>query len=96
MKVFKLEARDYIDPESGEPKQSVQMVDGGATPKCGGCNWEVSYVFVAADSQEEAEEMYRTGHAGLCGDCFSEMLEEISAQVISPKLRAVSDAPKPS
>ena len=44
--------------------------------KCGGCNWEVTNLYVLASSQEEADELYVSGEAGLCGDCMGELLVE--------------------
>jgi hypothetical protein len=44
--------------------------------KCGGCNWPVTNLYALADSQEEAEALYQSGDAGLCGDCMCEMIVE--------------------
>jgi hypothetical protein len=46
----------------------------GEELKCGGCNWHVSNLFVLATNKKEALGMYRRREAGLCGDCFGEML----------------------
>ncbi len=45
-------------------------------PKCGECNWEQSRLFVLACSQKEADALYLSGDAGLCGECFAEFLQE--------------------
>jgi hypothetical protein len=50
--------------------------------KCGGCNWHVSNLFVLATNKKEALRMYRRGEAGLCGDCFGEMLREDMPPII--------------
>jgi len=44
--------------------------------KCDRCNWSVDCLYVLATSEEEAEELFRKGEAGLCGYCFSDMLFE--------------------
>lgn len=53
----------------------------GGQPKCGGCNWEQSRLFVLADSQEEADAIYLSGDGGLCGDCFAELLHDVRYEV---------------
>jgi hypothetical protein len=49
--------------------------------KCGGCNWKVSNLYVLATSQEEAEQIYKKGDGGLCGDCMCELLAETSYEI---------------
>jgi hypothetical protein len=44
--------------------------------KCGCCLWNVTKLFVLADSKEEAVELVKRGDAGLCGECFAELLAE--------------------
>jgi hypothetical protein len=44
--------------------------------KCGCCLWNVTRLFVLADSKEEAVELVKRGDAGLCGECFAELLAE--------------------
>ena len=44
--------------------------------KCGGCNWNVDRFFVEANTREEAVKLIVSGDAGLCGECFSNMLSE--------------------
>lgn len=46
--------------------------------KCGCCNWRVSHLYVLADSREEALQMIKDGVAGLCGDCMSELIVEMT------------------
>jgi hypothetical protein len=50
-------------------------------PKCGGCNWEQSQLFVLADSQKEADAIYLSGDGGLCGDCFAQLLQEVDYEI---------------
>ena len=50
-------------------------------PKCGGCNWEQSQLFVLADSQEEADEIYLAGDGGLCGDCLADLLQDCAYEI---------------
>jgi len=52
--------------------------EGGEELKCGGCNWRVSNLYVLARDVEEARQLLKRGEAGLCGDCFSEMLSELT------------------
>jgi hypothetical protein len=42
--------------------------------KCGGCNWSVSSLYALAESQDEADSLFLSGDAGLCGDCLCELL----------------------
>jgi hypothetical protein len=50
--------------------------------KCSGCNWEVAHLYVLASSRDEAVSLYKRGDAGLCGDCFVELLYEIAPILI--------------
>ena len=38
--------------------------------KCGGCNWEVANLYLLAENESEAEEMYQEYDSGLCADCL--------------------------
>ena len=51
---------------------------GYETVKCGGCLWRTSAFYVLAENKEEALELVQKGEAGLCGDCFGELLVELS------------------
>lgn len=42
--------------------------------KCSGCNWESSVVYLMADSQEEANKLYKEYEGGLCSECIADML----------------------
>ena len=55
-----------------------QMREAGGPDqvKCNGCNWEVTRLFVRADSRAQAEQLLASGDAGLCGECYAEMLAE--------------------
>jgi hypothetical protein len=44
--------------------------------KCGGCNWRVTRLFVLAESKSDAVKLVKEGNAGLCGECFMEMVVE--------------------
>lgn len=50
-------------------------------PKCGGCNWEQSRLFVLACSQKEADLIYLSGDGGLCGECFAELLQDVKYKI---------------
>lgn len=52
--------------------------------KCGGCNWEHEIFFVVADSQEEANDLWRNSEAGMCADCMIDWFVEASATVEFP------------
>jgi len=60
----------------------IKAIDlGEDSVKCGGCNWETNKLFVLADSKDEAIELVKGGLAGLCGDCFCEMLVERAIEI---------------
>jgi len=42
--------------------------------KCSHCNWRTTRLFVIAKSKREAIKLVEEGQAGLCGECFAEML----------------------
>lgn len=52
----------------------ANIVEEGA--HCGSCNWPASHQYVLARKQKEAEQLYKKGEAGLCGDCMCGMLTE--------------------
>jgi hypothetical protein len=53
-----------------------------------GCNWEVTQLFVLADSKREARKLLRSGDAGLCGSCMCELLVDEEYEIeISKKRR---------
>ena len=53
--------------------------------KCGGCNWEVSRLYVLAENREQALQLIKKGEAGLCGDCMSDMLVEEGYEICPPQ-----------
>jgi hypothetical protein len=46
--------------------------------KCNGCNWEVTRLYVRAESREEAVRLLISSDesAGLCGECYAQMMAE--------------------
>ena len=70
-----------LDSEGEKPlkvfKVSAEEL-GYETVKCGGCLWRTSAFYVLAESKEEALELIQKGEAGLCGDCFGELLADLS------------------
>jgi len=63
-----------------EGKRVFRLRDsGGDDLKCYGCGWRVTNLYVLATSKSEAISLYMSADAGLCGDCFSEMLMELSS-----------------
>ncbi len=44
--------------------------------KCGCCNWEVTHLYVLANSKKEARRLLKDGDAGLCGSCMCDLLTE--------------------
>ena len=68
----------------------MRIYSVGHDEKCGGCNWEVHTVYFAAESQQEAEEMYKENYRGLCADCLVELFEESGCEIFMPGGSAVS------
>lgn len=54
----------------------------GQDEKCGGCNWRVSNVYLIADSEEQARELYKENNRGLCADCMVELIMEDNREVV--------------
>jgi len=52
--------------------------------KCGGCNWRVSRLFVLAKSKREAVKLVKEGNAGLCAECFMDMIVEEGFEMVKP------------
>jgi hypothetical protein len=50
----------------------------GEELKCRGCNWRVTNLYILAETPKEAVKLYLEGEAGLCGDCYGEMLREMT------------------
>lgn len=50
--------------------------------KCNGCRWHVENLYVIASNEDEAKRLLERGDAGLCGDCFSQMLSDCGYQVV--------------
>jgi hypothetical protein len=44
--------------------------------KCGGCNWHTTKLYVIANSKKEAIGLVKSGEAGLCAQCFMELVIE--------------------
>jgi len=56
--------------------------------KCGGCNWETMQLFVLAVNKKKSKGLLRSGDAGLCGSCMSELLVDEEYDIeISQKRR---------
>ena len=55
--------------------------------KCGHCNWRVTRLFVIAESKREAIKLVEEGQAGLCGECFAEMLANKGYELKIPEKR---------
>ena len=55
--------------------------------KCGGCNWTVTKLYAIAGSRREAVRLAREGHAGLCGECFAEMMASEGWELKLPEKR---------
>lgn len=49
--------------------------------KCGSCNFPTCDFYVLADSQEEAEELFKDGDAGMCGACFTNWIMQENYEV---------------
>lgn len=57
----------------------------GENEKCVGCNWESSIVYLLANSQDEANELYKEYEGGLCGECIAEMLMQDGYEITNNK-----------
>jgi hypothetical protein len=72
--------RTYGNRHETSGKRVFRIRDGnGDELKCYGCGWRVTNLYVLATSKSEAISLYLSEDAGLCGDCFSEMLMELSS-----------------
>jgi len=60
---------------TGEAVAKVFRLDAKGA-KCGGCNWESNPQYVLASTKQEALSLLKSGEAGLCGNCFCDMLVE--------------------
>jgi hypothetical protein len=52
--------------------------------KCGGCNWAVTKLYVLAESRSEAVKLVKEGLAGLCSECFMEMIVQQGFELKHP------------
>lgn len=68
MKVFSISDEALANAENKS--------QGFGEVKCGGCNWSVSRLYALAESQDEADRLFLSGDAGLCGDCLCDLLVE--------------------
>lgn len=50
---------------------------------CGYCNWVVSKLYLLAESEEEAKEIYEKNQRGLCGDCIVELIIETHGEIVT-------------
>jgi hypothetical protein len=55
--------------------------------KCSHCNWRVTKLFVIAENKKEAIKLVKEGQAGLCGECFAEMLANEGYELKIPEKR---------
>jgi hypothetical protein len=76
MPTFKFWADELqkILDEHPEAEDNIRTV--GDLVKCNGCNWRVSVLYVRANTREEAIKLLVSGDAGLCGDCYADLLVE--------------------
>ncbi|MFA5790597.1 MAG: hypothetical protein WC976_06025 [Caldisericia bacterium] len=59
----------------------------GHDKKCGECNWNEDTLFALANSQQEADEMFKAQTTGFCGRCMSESLVNSDANIRIPKAK---------
>ena len=65
---------------------------GNKTKKCGCCNWQVSKVYLLAETEEQADQIFNESGEedneprGLCGDCMCEMLMETGYTIDNEKV----------
>lgn len=48
----------------------------GEDEKCGGCNWEADRVFLMAETEKQAQKLYKENDSGLCAECLVELMME--------------------
>jgi hypothetical protein len=80
VKTFEFGVEDLVVilVESPEAEEHIRL--GDEVVKCNGCNWEVSKLFIRAETREGAVASPKQGDAGLCGECYAEMLAEDDAR----------------
>ena len=81
MRIFK-----FIPESLLELSVEIEQIVNFEEFKCGGCNWRTGRFFVAAESEEEAIYLLKSGDAGMCADCFAEMLTEGKWEVFDPEI----------
>jgi len=75
-KVFVIYPEDVC---RGESKPDICIDE--STFKCGSCNWYAGRVFVLARSRDEAIELVKRGLAGLCAECFLDLLIDLNVDI---------------
>lgn len=66
--------------------RNMKIYEVGHDKKCG-CNWEAGTVYCVAESQEDADEMYKENERGLCADCLIALFEEEGYEINLPANR---------
>jgi hypothetical protein len=74
--MFTLEELQAIEKENPDNENIEDLKIGEDHAHCCGCNWEVTRLYVLAETQTEAKQLLLSGDAGLCGECYASMLTE--------------------
>jgi hypothetical protein len=76
------DGHDSLDvPNEKEVRPMSKLFNVAEEAKCGGCLWN-GRLFVIADSQKEADKVYKTGHGGLCANCIVNLLGEEEKEIV--------------
>ncbi len=81
-KTFEFTLEELLQLEKENPDneniQDLKLSKENEHVHCCECNWEVTKLFVLADTREKAVQLLLSGDAGLCGECYAEMLGDKS------------------
>lgn len=66
---------------------SMSIFVVGEDEKCGDCNWVVNKVFLMAETEEKARELYKENDRGLCGECLVELMIERGYEIREGELK---------
>lgn len=68
--------KKIIDGKAVLKKMSMRIFAVGEDEKCGGCNWVADRVFLMAETEEQAQKLYKENDRGLCAECLVEVMME--------------------
>jgi hypothetical protein len=74
--MFTLEELQALEKENPDNENIEDLKICEEHVHCAGCNWEVTRLFVKAETHDVAKQLLLSGDAGLCGECYASMLTE--------------------